>query len=151
MSNGQNNKSSGSHRIVVGIDGSPSSNAALGWAIRQAELTGSTLQALTTWEWPSGFGWPMPFPSDYDPASDAQKMLDDVLEPLKKDHPHVTVSPVVVEGHPAPILVEASRGAELLVVGNRGHGGFAGMLLGSVSKYCASNAHCPTLIFRDDE
>jgi nucleotide-binding universal stress UspA family protein len=55
----------------------------------------------------------------------------------------------VVEGHPALVLVEVSNGADLLVVGNRGHGGFAGMLLGSVSEHCVTHAHCPVLVMRD--
>jgi nucleotide-binding universal stress UspA family protein len=54
----------------------------------------------------------------------------------------------VVEGHPAPVLVEASKAADLLVVGNRGHGEFVGMVIGSVSEHCAANAHCPVLVHR---
>jgi nucleotide-binding universal stress UspA family protein len=56
---------------------------------------------------------------------------------------------MIEEGHPAPLLVEASRGAALLVVGSRGHGEFAGMLLGSVSEHCVSNAHSPVVVVRD--
>ena len=63
--------------------------------------------------------------------------------------PKVQFRPVVVEGHPAPALVDASRGASLLVVGSRGHGEFAGMLLGSVSEHCVTKAHCPVLVLRD--
>jgi len=54
----------------------------------------------------------------------------------------------VIDGHPAPVLVEASKGAELLVVGSRGHGEFVGMLIGSVSEYCAAHALCPVLVHR---
>ena len=60
----------------------------------------------------------------------------------------MNIDPRVVSGHPAPILVEASKGADLLVVGSRGHGEFVGMLIGSVSEYCATNAHCPVLVHR---
>ena len=60
----------------------------------------------------------------------------------------MSIDPRVVNGHPAPILVEASKGADLLVVGSRGHGEFVGMLIGSVSEYCATNAHCPVLVHR---
>ena len=62
--------------------------------------------------------------------------------------PGLRIDARVVSGHPAPILVEASKGADLLVVGSRGHGEFVGMLLGSVSEYCATNALCPVLIHR---
>jgi len=135
-------------RIVVGIDGSPTSVAALEWAVRQAELTGSAVEAVTTWEWPTNYGWAFPFPPEYDPAEDAGRMLSGVLEPIRSGHPDVPVHPTVVEGHPAPVLVKASRGADLLVVGSRGHGEFAGMLIGSVSEHCVTNAHCPVLVFR---
>ena len=78
-------------------------------------------------------------------------MLDGALETFRAAHSGVPVQPVAVQGHPAPVLVEASRGADLLVVGSRGHGEFAGMLLGSVSQYCVTQAHCPVLVFRDSE
>jgi len=135
-------------RIVVGIDGSASSVAALEWALRQAELTGAPLEAITTWEWATNYGWAFPFPSEYDPKVDAQKMLDEVLAPTLAAHPGVRVESTLLEGHPAPVLVEASREADLLVVGSRGHGEFAGMLIGSVSEHCVTNAHCPVLVLR---
>jgi nucleotide-binding universal stress UspA family protein len=134
------------HRIVVGIDGSPSSVDALEWAARQAEMTGSTLEAVTTWEWPTSYGWAFPFPRDYDPSSDASKVLDDVLGTAKNAHPDIVIRPVVLEGRPAPALVKASRGADLLVVGSRGHGEFSGMLLGSVSEHCVHHVSCPITV-----
>jgi nucleotide-binding universal stress UspA family protein len=138
-----------SHRIVVGIDGSPSSLAALEWAARQAALTGSTLDVVTTWEWPASYGMGFSYlPPDYDPAGDARRVLDDVVKPVSGTYPEIAIRLIVVEGHPAPALVEASRGADLLVVGSRGHGEFAGMLLGSVSEHCATKAHCPVLVIR---
>jgi nucleotide-binding universal stress UspA family protein len=135
------------HRIVVGIDGSASSVAALEWAANQAELTGAALEVMMTWEWPYGYGW-SPVPNDYDPAHDAEKYLADVLTPVRAAHADVSIQATVIEGHPAPLLVKASDGADLLVVGSRGHGEFAGMLLGSVSEHCVSNAHCPVLVVR---
>jgi nucleotide-binding universal stress UspA family protein len=139
----------GAHRIVVGIDGSSTSIAALEWAAKQAELTGATLEVLMTWDWPLSFGWSLPIPSGYNPGPDSAKALDEVLEVVKKRHPGVAITPTVVEGHPAPLLVKASEGADLLVVGSRGHGEFVGMLLGSVSEHCVTNAHCPVLVLRD--
>jgi nucleotide-binding universal stress UspA family protein len=135
-------------RIVVGVDGSDSSLRALEWAAHQAEFTGSVLEVITTWQWPTSYGW-MPPISDWDPYVDSEKMLEDVLSRLKETHPQTRVHPRVVEGHPAPVLIEASRGAELVVVGSRGHGEFAGMLLGSVGEHCVSHAHCPVLVLRD--
>jgi nucleotide-binding universal stress UspA family protein len=140
----------GNHRIVVGVDGSPSSIAATEWAANHAQLTGASLEAIMTWEWPYGYGLSM-IPSNFDPQHDSETVLNDVLKPVRKAHPSVTIQTSVLEGHPAPALVQASEGADLLVVGSRGHGEFAGMLLGSVSEHCVSNAHCPVLVLRDRE
>lgn len=137
------------HPVVVGIDGSEPSLRAVRWAARQAELTGSPLEVVMTWEWPNSYGWAMPLPSEYNPAADAEKLVGDASAELRKVHPDLDIRVRVVEGHPAPILVEASRGADLLVVGSRGHGEFAGMLLGSVSEHCVTNAHCPVVVFRE--
>ena len=139
---------SGGGRIVVGHDGSASSLAALAWAARQAALTGSTLEIVMTWEWPPSYGWSAPIPDDFDPASDIQKALDAVVAQVLASHPGLQVHARLVSGHPAPVLVEASKGAELLVVGSRGHGEFVGMLIGSVSEYCVTNAHSPVLVHR---
>jgi nucleotide-binding universal stress UspA family protein len=136
-------------RIVVGLDGSKSSIAALEWAASQAELTGAGLEVLMTWEWPTSYGMALAVPSEYDPTHESEKLLDDLLKPIREVHPSLSIESTVVEGHPAPVLVEASHGADLLVVGSRGHGEFAGMLLGSVSEHCVTNAHCPVLVMRD--
>jgi nucleotide-binding universal stress UspA family protein len=139
---------SGDGRIVVGIDGSPPSLDALSWAARQAELTAARLDVVMCWEWPSSYGWAMPIPEDFDPEGDISRTLETAVAPIRTAHPGVGVDARVVRGHPAPILVEASKGADLLVVGNRGHGGFVGMVIGSVSAYCAERAHCPVLVHR---
>jgi nucleotide-binding universal stress UspA family protein len=134
------------HRIVVGIDGSPSSVAALEWAAHQAELTGGTIRAVAAWEWPVSQGWAIPYPDDWDPAADVRAALDGVLDTAKAAHPSVDFERKVVEGNPAVVLVEASTGADLLVVGSRGRGEFAGMLLGSVSDHCVHHATCPITV-----
>ena len=140
-----------SHRVVVGVDGSDSSVAALEWAARQAELTGAVLQVVTSWEWPTAVGWAAaPVPDDYQPGEDAERVLQDAIAPVRAAHSGIDIRTTVVEGHPAPVLVEASRGADLLVVGSRGHGQFAGMLLGSVSEHCVGSAHCPVLVLHGD-
>jgi len=137
-----------SGRIVVGIDGSSPSLDALDWAARQADLTGSSLEVVMTWMWPSSYGWAVPVPTDFDPEEDVRRSLEAALERVRARHPDLRVDPRVVSGHPAPVLVDASKGADLLVVGSRGHGEFVGMLIGSVSEYCATNAHCPVLVHR---
>jgi nucleotide-binding universal stress UspA family protein len=135
-------------RIVVGIDGSEAATDALRWATRQAELTGSPLEVIMTWEWPASLGWSVPIPDDYDPETDVRQVLDAAVHLALAAHPGVTVDRRVVNGHPARVLVDASKGADLLVIGSRGHGEFAGMLLGSVSEFCTTNAHCPVLVHR---
>ena len=135
-------------RIVVGLDGSPASLEALSWAARQAVLTGGSLELVMTWEWPSSYGWAVPVPDDFDPEAEMRGTLDTAVAGVRADHPGLSVNPRLLRGHPAPVLVEASKGADLLVVGSRGHGEFVGMMIGSVSEYCATNAHCPVLIHR---
>jgi nucleotide-binding universal stress UspA family protein len=134
-------------RIVVGIDGSPASYCALEWAINQAELTNASLEIVSAWEWPTSFGWSL-IPEGYDPEKDLQKMIDPMLATLRASHPTVVMEVKIVEGHPAPVLIHESKGAELLVVGSRGHGEFIGMLIGSTSEHCVANAACPVVVFR---
>ncbi len=138
----------GGGRIVVGFDGSASSLDALSWAARQGELTAASLEVVACWEWPSSYGWALPVPEDFDPESAIRGTLETALAPLRAARPGVGIDVRVARGHPAPILVETSKGADLLVVGSRGHGEFVGMVIGSVSEYCAAHAHCPVLVHR---
>ena len=136
------------HRIVAGIDGSPASVAALEWAVRQAEYTKSDLEVVAAWEWPTSFGWSF-IPDGYDPAGDLAKTLEPIVAKLKSAHPDVVIVSKIVEGHPAPVLIHESVGADLLVVGSRGHGEFVGMLIGSTSEHCVANAACPVVVIRN--
>jgi nucleotide-binding universal stress UspA family protein len=142
--------SSDTGRIVVGLDGSDSSLDALAWAVRQAVLTEGTLDVVMAWELPASYGWAVPIPEDFDPESDMRKTLDTAVAGALADHPGLKVESRLISEHPAPALVEASKGADILVVGSRGHGAFVGMLVGSVSEYCVTNAHCPVLVHRVD-
>ncbi len=140
-------------RIVVGVDGSPSAKAALAWAVRQAELTGASVEAVIAWHYPIVAGG-VPFApieatytADY-AESAAMTLNGAVLETADPDGP-VKVSSTVREGNAAQVLLDASDGADLLVVGSRGHGGFAEALLGSVSQACVHHARCPVVIVRE--
>jgi nucleotide-binding universal stress UspA family protein len=134
-------------RIVVGVDGSPASVAALRWAIVQAELTSAEVQAVTSWQTPGQYGFEYAaVPADWPDL--ARRTLADAIREAGDGSP-LDVSSLVLEGHPAHVLVEVSLGAQLLVVGSRGHGGFAGMLLGSVSEYVIAHASCPVLVVRN--
>jgi len=136
-------------RIVVGVDGSPSSHQTLRWAARQAKLTGASLQVIMCWEYPTSYGWAPPYPAEFDPAGDAKRDLEATVAEVLGDRPDFDIELTVVEGHAAPVLLEAAHGASLLVVGSRGHGELTGMLLGSVSEHCVTHAPCPVTVVRD--
>ncbi len=140
-------------RIVVGVDGSPSSQAALAWAARQAGLTGAGLLVITAWDYPQFYGmydW-TPALEDPGPEQIAQRLARDTISTVLGPEPGIPLEIQVHQGSPAHLLVEAARGAALLVVGSRGHGAVAGALLGSVSQHAAHHAPCPVVIVRDDQ
>jgi nucleotide-binding universal stress UspA family protein len=134
-------------RVVVGVDGSASSLDALDWAGAYAASTGAPIQLVAAWSWPNSYGWAIPLPEGYSPSADAERVLSECKARLLEHHPRLSVATAALEGHPAQVLVELSSGAALLVVGSRGHGQFAGMVIGSVSEHCAAHAHCPVLVF----
>jgi nucleotide-binding universal stress UspA family protein len=131
-------------RVVVGVDGSEDSLHALREAHRFADLLNATVQAVTAWQYPATLGvYPV---LDWDPQQLATEVLE---EALAKVYPKGTPSDfqkTVNRGQPARVLLEAGQGAELLVVGCRGKGGFAGLLLGSVSSAVAAHANCSVLV-----
>jgi nucleotide-binding universal stress UspA family protein len=135
--------------IVVGVDGSEPSKAALRWAARTAALTGSRIEAVIAWHPPSTYGWPLYLPEDWQPDQDAEKVLTEAVDAVFGADRPVGMRLIVAKGNPAKVLVDHSRDAELLVVGSRGHGGFAGLRLGAVSSNCAEHASCPVLVVHD--
>lgn len=141
-------------RIVVGVDGSPSSARALHWALHQARLTGASLDATASWEYPPSWGWSVPV-ADVDLSEGMHTALADTVEQVLAAEPPgqapVEVRRHVVHGNAAQALLDTARGADLLVLGNRGHGGFTGALLGSVGQHCVQHASCPVVIVRYDE
>lgn len=135
--------------VVVGVDGSDSSKAALSWAARYASLARLPLSVLLAWHLPTVYGWSPPFPEDWNPEADALATLElEVKEVLGPDYPP-SVRLDVAEGFPASVLLKASESAALVVVGSRGRGEFTGMLLGSVSEFLVTHAHCPVVVVRD--
>ena len=134
--------------IVVGVDGSPSSRAALRWAISQARTTGARVQAVTAWEFPALYSWGPTHPYEDFAATAGKVLAESVQEACGSEGPDVEIRESVVAGHPAQVLLDASARTALLVVGSRGHGGFDGTLLGSVSQHCAQHARCPVVIVR---
>jgi nucleotide-binding universal stress UspA family protein len=144
----------GAPRIVVGVDGSPSSRAALRWAVRQARFTGGTVDAIIACQLPMmlrNYSWaPIYVEEAGDFAEDARKRIDAVVNEEIGPADSRLVGSRVVHGHPAGVLLDAAADADLLVVGSRGHGSFAEALLGSVSQHCVHHAHCPVLIMRGE-
>jgi nucleotide-binding universal stress UspA family protein len=138
-------------RIAVGVDGSPPSKAALPWAVRQARLTGACVEAVIAWHAPAMSG-AAPFGpgvlEDWDYGDWARSALTQVIKQTVDPDGPVSVSAAVREGNAAQVLLEAANGADLLVVGSRGHGGFAEALLGSVGQACVHHAQCPVVIVR---
>lgn len=136
-------------RIVVGVDGSPGSLAALGWALREASSRGLAVHAVAAWECPieSSFG-DMATVGDLPPVVAAEEVLVSALADTGVAADDPTVTTASLEGHPAEVLMRMASGAELLVVGSRGHGRIFGALLGSVSHYVAAHAACPVVVIK---
>lgn len=143
------------NRIVVGVEGSDGSRAALRWAIDEARVRSSTVVVVTAY-----LPTYVPAAPDYgyvpldapDLVDEVRKMQDEVVaEALALDGgPPVPFEQQLLEGRAAETLITASQDASLLVVGNRGRGGFRGLLLGSVSQHTAHHAGCPVVIVRSD-
>jgi len=139
-------------RIIVGVDGSPASRTALEWAGDEAVQHGSELVVLTAW-------LPIPPPLAETsstlpthgvtrPGETAKEQLMEAIRDVLGEDPPVLVHPQVKEGNAAKLLIDLSEDADLLVVGSSGHGGFAGMLLGSVSQHVTAHARCTVVVVR---
>lgn len=134
-------------RIVVGVDGSEQSEQALRWATRMSLATGAQIDAVTAWHVPMGYGGAY-LPETWSPKDDATATLTRTVDTVFAAGRPAGMRLLVRQGPAARALLDASAGAELLIVGSRGRGGFAGLLLGSVSAACAQHAACPVLIVR---
>lgn len=133
-------------QIVVGVDGSEGSLRALAWATGEAEHHGAKLRAVLSWSpmMPGlGPGYSMGSGPGFDEQEFAASRLQEILGENDSD-----AEPVVVQGRAAKVLIDQSADADLLVVGSRGHGGFSGMLLGSVSQHASAHSECPVVVIR---
>lgn len=143
---------SGQELVVVGVDGSAESVAALAWAARYASATGARVRALLAWHYPTAASVP---PVGVAPEAirgeTEQQMADTLSQVMSQVFPGSLPAGVETStsyGHPAEALIGASKEADLLVVGSRGHGAFTGMLVGSVSIHCVTGAFCPVVVVR---
>jgi nucleotide-binding universal stress UspA family protein len=137
-------------RIVVGVDGSQHSELALRWSARLAATLGARLDVVTAWDYPPSYGWAAVAP-DWDPGQDMEKVAADTVRAVFGDQPPAGTELHIREGGAAKVLLEACEGAVMLVVGSRGHGGFTGLLLGSVSANVAEHASCPVLVIHGNQ
>jgi nucleotide-binding universal stress UspA family protein len=145
------------NEIVVGVDGSDESRAALAWAVEEGRLRQAPVLAIHAWALPviatpSGLG-----PPSVDVVGEltelkqgAQELIETIVREVAGDASDVEVRPLAVEQRPASALLDAAEehGAQLIVVGSRGHGGFVSLLIGSVSEQVARHASCPVVIHR---
>jgi nucleotide-binding universal stress UspA family protein len=138
---------SSSAPVVVGTDGSERARSALHWAAAEARLRHASLHVVHAWMPPYPIN-PQDLFADYTPLEEAERrMLDDLVGQLRAEVERPEgVLPILVTGDAVTALMEASADAQLLVVGSRGHGGFAGLLLGSVSHKCLHHAACPVAV-----
>jgi nucleotide-binding universal stress UspA family protein len=138
-------------RIVVGVDSSPNSKTALRWAVAQARLTGAGIEAVAAWQEPvmagDASGWtPVVYDGDSLAVITEKILAETVADVVEQQSEPVDIATRVVQGHPAQVLLEAADGAQMLVLGSRGHGTFTGILLGSVSQHCVQHAPCPVVV-----
>lgn len=138
-------------RVLTGIDGSPSSESAASWAAEEAQRRGAPLRLLHAWPWLSpqnaedtGGFWP----GDLRPA--AIRALSECAERIRQSHPGLVVETAVIGDDPVDALVKAAEFQELLVLGSRGLGGFAGLLTGSVALAVAARVDTPVVLIRAD-
>ena len=144
-------------KVVVGTDGSPSAHRAVSWALGEARLRKAPLHIVHAWMLPLLDALPEPWlvatPVGHTDdelhervAAAAREFLEAAVAEAKAAEPGLDVIGELAEMRPAAALLEAARDADLLVVGSRGHGGFSGLLLGSVSSQCVHHATCPVVV-----
>lgn len=134
-----------SYHVVVGVDGSPHSEAALRWALADAEKHQGEVTAVFAWQVPFSS-----FPGLYDREAlekASKKFLIETVSAIAPS-PKVPLLPLVAEGEPAEALIAAAKDADLLVLGTRGRSRLPGLLLGSVSQACAAAAPCPVVLIK---
>ncbi len=127
-----------SYLVVVGVDGSDGARAALRWAVREAHRRGGSVQAICAWR------WDLPVPGN---RRVAEELLEHEIESLPRfTHTDVPIALEAAEGRAAEVLVEAARGADLLVLGSHGRSRQLQQVLGSVSEECIRDATCPVVV-----
>lgn len=140
--------------IVVGVDGSGSSSDAIRWAVGEARFRKTKVEAVYAWQSPLVMGLQYIPPDLIDPEAldrHARDIVEAAVAEVDDLPDDIEIAARAIEGPPAGVLIDASRDAELLVLGSRGRGGFSELLLGSVGQQCVHHAVCPVVIVRPSE
>lgn len=135
--------------IVVGVDGSNASKAALDWAVREATLRDATVRTVAVVDIRMVPSAPLVGPAKGDLVGGATAAVEDAVEQVRQANSAVRTEGEIATGHPARVLIDLSRDAELLVVGRRGHSPLAGLLMGSVASQVSAHADCPVVIIHE--
>lgn len=138
---------SGAQTVVVGVDGSDESRRALQWAAEYVGRVGGIVHAISVWHQPVQFGYRLTS-SDAELERNARKTLDDIVSAVTGEYPNVDIRSRLIRGHVVDELVGLSPQADLMVLGNKGHGAFTGMMVGSVALKLVHHARCPVLVVR---
>ncbi|GAB3155613.1 universal stress protein [Micromonospora sonneratiae] len=144
------------HPILVGYDGSDGSRAAVAWALDEGARSGAPVVLAYAFEWMTTAGWIGPgigvgvWPDDV-ARKEIESLLRETVAEAARTHPGVDVRGELLDGPPAPLLQDRSAKASVVVLGSRGHGGFAGLLAGSTTVSVSAHAHCPVVVVRDPE
>lgn len=133
--------------VVAGIDGSDESQRALRWAVEYVQKVGGLVHAITVWHQPVQFGYRLPT-SDSELETRARQQLESAVEAVRGEFPSVDVRSRLIRGHVVDELVGLSPQADMMVLGNKGHGAFTGMMVGSVALKLVHHARCPVLVVR---
>ncbi len=133
--------------VVVGIDGSEESGRALRWGAEYVHHRGGIVHAICVWAQPVQLGYRLPT-SDRELEEHGQAMLDSAVTTARQEFPDVQLKQRLIRGHVVDELIEFSKQADLMVLGNKGHGAFTGMLVGSVAMKVVHHATCPVLVVR---
>jgi nucleotide-binding universal stress UspA family protein len=134
-------------RIVVGVDGSEAGAKALEWAIQEARRWPAVVDVVTAWTFPMVEGYAITHSID-DVEGRARDVMEAAMSQVAQEAPEIVVRGETADGEAGPVLVDAARGADLLVVGSRGIGAVERVFLGSVSSYCSRHASCSVMIVR---
>lgn len=133
--------------VVAGVDGSDESQRALRWAAEYVQKVGGLVHAVSVWHQPVQFGYRLPT-SDSELEQRARQQLDKVTEAVRGEFPSVDIRERLIRGHVVDELVGLSPQADIMVMGNKGHGAFTGMMVGSVALKLVHHARCPVLVVR---